>query len=299
MINARSIVKQFDKKTVLDDVTITVAKGGVYGLVGSNGSGKSTMLRCIAGVYKPESGACEIGGKDVFENEEIKNSIRFVSDEPYFFGKYSMDSAAALYKKLYRGWSDETYDKLCETFPINRKARLSTFSKGMKRQASLILALASSPEYLLLDEAFDGLDPVMRNLLKRIIADGMLDRQMTTIITSHNLRELEDICGKVGILHGSKIIRELSLESAENEICKAQVAFEAPIDEALFAPVSPLKVTVTGRIATVIMRGGIKKVEEELKSLNPIFCEALPLTLEEIFLYEMGEKGYEAGEILE
>ena len=211
MIEASNVVKRFDEYCALDGLTTSIQPGWIYGLVGTNGSGKSTFMRTIAGVYRPDEGSLKVQGAEAFENVHVKDRVLFVPDDMYFLPQATLEDMAALYRSLYSSWSQEKYQELVKRFPISDKKKLNTFSKGMKRQAAIILGIASQPDYLLLDEAFDGLDPVIRVAVRKLIADEVASRNMCVIIASHNLRELEDFCDHIGILHQGKLMLEREL----------------------------------------------------------------------------------------
>lgn len=298
MITANNLVKTFDKFTALNELCCNIEKGSIYGLVGSNGSGKSTFLRLVSGVYKPDGGEILVDGKRTFENNAIKNKIFFVADEPFFFSQYTVNGMAKFYKKMYSNFDMEYYKKLCDIFPIDPRKKISTFSKGMKRQAMFILALASRPEILLLDEAFDGVDPVIRELLKKILADNVCERQMTVIVASHNLRELEELCDHVGLLHKGGILFDKELDSLKLGIHKIQLAFEDVKDASIFDNIKTSKIEQKGRMFLLTVKGDIAEIEKYIESLKPIFYEALPLTLEEVFISEMEGVGYDFSKII-
>ncbi|MFA9379888.1 MAG: ABC transporter ATP-binding protein [Acetanaerobacterium sp.] len=298
MIAVNEVTKLFGETKALGSVSLKIDGGGVYGLIGSNGSGKSTLLRIIAGVYRADGGTVEIEGSPAFENSAIKDRCFFVSDEPYFFGQYSIEGMAGFYRHYYSRWDEQTYKRLCGIFPLDTRKRIHTFSKGMKRQASLLLALSANPDYLLLDEAFDGLDPVMRALLKRIIAEKSADSGLTTVITSHNLRELEDLCTQVGLLHYGRMVLERDYDSLKDTMHKAQLAFSQEVPIQQLNALGALKVETSGRVATLVLRGTHDEIKVRLDALEPLFVELLPLTLEEIFLYEMEGTGYDFSQLI-
>ncbi len=298
MIRAENLTKRFSDFTALDGITLNIESGCIYGLVGTNGSGKSTFLRLASGVYVPDGGNITIEDTAIFEMPMIKDRIFFVSDDLFFLPQTSLDEMAWFYKTVYTRWSDERYAKLCTLFPIDKKKKLSTFSKGMRRQAALILALASSPEYLLLDEAFDGLDPVIRFAVRRLIADEMSSRQMTVIISSHNLRELEDFCDRIALIHAGKLIMECTMDEMRHAFTKVQVAFKNPVDASELAGVRVLSWELRGSMGTIIIQAGEKESLEAIQSLDPVIAEVLPLTLEEVFIYEMEAAGYDYNKIV-
>ncbi len=298
MIAVNEVTKLFDETKALGSVSLAIEGGGVYGLIGSNGSGKSTLLRIIAGVYRADGGTVTIHGDPTFENAALKDKIFFVSDEPYFFPQYTIEAMADFYRNFYSRWDEATYKRLCGIFPLDTKKRIHSFSKGMKRQASLLLALSASPDFLLLDEAFDGLDPVMRALLKRMIAEKSADTGLTTVITSHNLRELEDLCTKIGLLHYGRMVMERDYDTLKDTMHKAQIAFAEEIPHEALKELGALKVDTSGRVATMVLRGNREEIDARLNALSPLFVELLPLTLEEIFLYEMEGTGYDFSQLI-
>lgn len=298
MILADNITKRFEKHTALDKVTMKIERGCIYGLVGTNGSGKSTMLRLISGVYRPDGGRVLIDDNPVFENPEQKAKVFFVSDDLYFPSQATLDMMAEFYKAAYSKWSDKRYQKLCELFPIGQKRKISTFSKGMRRQAALILALASSPEYLLLDEAFDGLDPVIRHAVRRIISDMISEYNITVIISSHNLRELEDFCDKVGLLHNGVLRLECDMDKIQLGFCKLQAAFRPMPAELDIKGVRVITKEIRGSVATIVCAAGSQEAIKAVSELSPLFCEAVSLTLEEVFIYEMEALGYDYSKII-
>lgn len=298
MILADNITKRFENHTALDHVTMKIERGCIYGLVGTNGSGKSTMLRLISGVYRANEGAVSIDGKPVFENPEQKEKVFFVSDDLFFPPQATLDIMADFYRAAYPNWSNDRYKKLCELFPIGRSKKISTFSKGMRRQAALILALASSPEYLLLDEAFDGLDPVIRHAVRRIISDMMSEYNITVVISSHNLRELEDFCDKVGLLHNGVLRLECDMDKIQLGFCKLQAAFRPMPKELEINGMRVLSREIRGSVATIVCAAGSEEAIAAVSKLSPLFCEAVPLTLEEVFIYEMEALGYDYSKII-
>lgn len=299
MIKTTNLCKRFGSLTALDNLSSVIEDGCICGLVGSNGAGKSTLLRLLAGVYEPTSGQLEIDGQPVYENVELKQQICFVPDELYFLPGATLDSMAAFLRPLYHSWNQERYEELLGKFPLPRQAKLHTSSKGMRRQAALILALSCQPRYLLLDEAFDGLDPVLRLALRKIMADDVSQRQMTVIIASHNLRELEDVCDQVGLLHQGHILFQKELDSLKLGFCKVQAAFRPMVPkEELERDLDIMKLEQSGSLVNIVAKGTPEDVSRALERHQPLFCEALPLTLEEIFIYEMEAVGYDYNNIL-
>ncbi|MBP1556875.1 MAG: ABC transporter ATP-binding protein [Oscillospiraceae bacterium] len=298
MILADNITKRFENHTALDKVTMKIERGCIYGLVGTNGSGKSTMLRLISGVYYPNEGAVSIDGQPVFENPDSKQRVFFVSDDLFFPPQATLDGMAEFYRAAYPNWSNERYQKLCELFPIGQKKKIATFSKGMRRQAALILALASSPEYLLLDEAFDGLDPVIRHAVRRIISDMISEYNITVVISSHNLRELEDFCDKVGLLHNGVLRLECDMDKIQLGFCKLQAAFRPMPEKLEVEGIRVLSKEIRGSVATLVCAAGSDEAIAAVSKLSPLFCEAVGLTLEEVFIYEMEALGYDYSKII-
>lgn len=299
MIKIDSITKSFEGGSkALDNVSLTVDNGCIYGLVGTNGSGKSTLLRLISGVYKSDAGQVLIDGEPAYENPDKKQKVFFVSDDLYFHPQASLANMAEFYRAAYPNWSEERYKRLCELFPIGEKKKLSTFSKGMRRQAALILALSSSPEYLLLDEAFDGLDPVIRHAVRKIISDMLSESGMTVVISSHNLRELEDFCDRIGLLHNGVLKLECAIDNIQLGFCKVQAAFKPMPQEIKLDGIRVLTSNVHGSVASIVCAVSEETAVEAVKKLSPIFCEAIPLTLEEVFIYEMEAVGYDYSKII-
>ena len=300
MITAKNFTKKFDSKVAVDCLNISIEKGRIYGLVGTNGSGKSTFLRTVSGVYYADSGNVFVDDESVYENIKAKYKVFFVSDDMYFLPNGTMEDMSFMYKGLYPTWSQEKYEKLAERFPIDKTARVKTFSKGMRRQAAIILALSCQPEYLLLDEAFDGLDPVIRVAVRKLIADEVMERDMTVVISSHNLRELEDFCDTVGILHKGRLIMQHTMDALNDRYCKVQIAF-AKDNGIAFANIKNdkiLSVKQSGSIYTVVLAMGCDEAEEFMSAYNPILVDYIPLTLEEVFVYEMEAIGYDTNNII-
>ena len=298
MIIAKTLTKKFDDKTALDNITLTIPDGCIYGLVGSNGSGKSTLLRLIAGVYMPDMGEININGEKCFNNPLIKSQVAFLGDTPYFLPQSDLKEMATLYSNMYPQFDYEIYNHLLTVFPLNQRARLSTFSKGMQRQAALILALSTNPRYLLMDEAFDGLDVVMRKVLANIVIDSVEKRGMTAIIASHNLRELENICDRVGVIHNGKIISNGDLDSIKSSIHKIQVAFSEVPEMAVFEQLYIMKSERTGSLLSLIVKGDETTIMQFINKLNPLYAKCIEPTLEEVFVYELEVIGYDVKNIL-
>lgn len=298
MIIAKALTKKFDEKIALDNITMTIPDGCVYGLVGSNGSGKSTLLRLISGVYMADDGELCVDGENCFNNPTVKSQIAFLGDTPYFLPQSDLKEMATLYSSMYPDFSYEIYNHLLTVFPLNQKARLSTFSKGMQRQAALILALSTNPRYLLMDEAFDGLDVVMRRVLANIVMDGVEKRGMTAIIASHNLRELENVCDNVCVIHGGKIISNGNIESLRGNMHKIQVAFSEVPEMSVFDALYVMKAERTGSLLSLVVKGNEDEIMQFINRLNPLYAECIEPTLEEVFVYELEVVGYDVKNIL-
>ncbi len=298
MISAKNVTMKFDDFTALNGLTCEIPDSCIYGLVGSNGAGKSTFLRLISGVYKPYEGEITVDGEPIWENPAVKSQIMYVPDELYFLPQSNMKTMAKLYAAAYPHFSYERFDSLTKTFGLNPDANINTFSKGMKRQAATILSLSTMPKYLFFDETFDGLDPVMRNLVKQVIYNDVCERGTTTIITSHSLRELEDTCDQLALLHKGGIVFESDIQNLKTSLFKVQVAFREPYDRERFADFDILNYTQSASVATFITRGQKEEVIEKIRTMNPILLDVLPLNLEEVFIYEMEALGYAFKDIM-
>ena len=300
MITVTNLVKRFDNFTALNDLTMKIDKGCVYGLVGSNGAGKSTLLRLITGVYKADKGEIKVDGMDVYDNPDAKAKMVFVADELFFLPQASMNRMARLYAASYPQFDWNRFRELAAVFGLDTKANIGTFSKGMRRQAATILALSCKAEYMFLDETFDGLDPVMRNLVKKVIYNDVAERGVTAIITSHSLRELEDTCDQLALLHQGGIVFESDIQNLKTALFKVQTAFPESFNRAKFEAVGIHIVSYTqmGSVATFIVRGERMATEEKLRCMNPLLLDILPLNLEEVFIYEMEALGYAFKDIL-
>jgi ABC-2 type transport system ATP-binding protein len=292
MINLKNINKHFDSKQVLEHINWDIPKASIYGLVGPNGAGKSTLLRIISGVLKADEGTVLVNGVDVYDNPSIKKHILFVSDDPFFLPQSSIKEMRQFYELFYPSFNDSMYFSLLKKFGLSETDKISDFSKGMKRQASIILALSCSPDVLLLDEAFDGLDPVMRLNLKRIIANELMNRNMTVIISSHNLRELEDICDRIALLNNHTITIQDEIESIRNQYHKIQLAYTNPIDDKVLHDLDPMYFDKRGNVYMIVLKGELDDKMKRIKDTQPVLCEEIPITMEEVFVYEMEANGY-------
>lgn len=299
MIKAQNLTKRFDDFVALDHISCTIPQGCVYGMVGSNGAGKSTFLRIITGVYRADEGSVEIDGVPVYENPAMKQQIAYVPDTLFFLNGASMNRMAELYKAIHPTFDRARYEKLTRTFNLAPKKSINTFSKGMKRQAATILALSTHPQYIFFDETFDGLDPIMRNIVKNLICEDVLERQSTAIITSHSLRELEDTCDQLALLHKGGLVLESDVQNLKTSLFKIQIAFSHEFQKSDFENISILHFSKRGSVANLIVRGDREETIARLQSMAPVLLDVLPLSLEEVFTYEMEALGYTAGDILE
>lgn len=301
MIEISAFTKKFNTLTALNAISFHVSEGSIFGLVGSNGAGKSTLLRSICGVYRPDGGKILVDGQEPYENPAVKSRICFVPDFPHYMKQATLGTMADLYRRMYSSWSQETYDRLCDMFKLSRKLKLHNMSKGMQRQAALICALSTVPDVLLLDEVFDGLDPVMRQLLKRLISDQVAERQMTVIIASHNLRELEDFCDHVGLIHQGGVIFEQELDALKLGIHKVQAVFQPPLDEAgiqaLRSELPIVRLEQRGSMVSFVAKADEESIAQVLSTRDTVFSELLPLSLEEVFISEMEVAGYDLDKI--
>ena len=292
MINCENISKHFDQKHVLENIDWQIPKGSVFGLVGPNGAGKSTLLRIIAGVLKPDEGTVSVKGQTVFNNPLIKKHILFVSDDPFFLGQSNLKEMKEFYQIFYPSFDEGMYQRLVTIFKIDEKASIQDFSKGMKRQASVILALSVMPEVLLLDEAFDGLDPVMRLTLKRIITDELINREMTVVISSHNLRELEDICDRIALLNDTKMTLQDEVETIRENNHKLQIAYKEASHDDLFKSFNALHLEKRGHVYMMVTKGDLSEIKKQIDQTKPVLFEEIPVSMEEVFVYEMEGSDY-------
>lgn len=299
MIQIDNVVKTFGAFRALDGLTMRAEKGSVYGLVGPNGAGKSTILRHICGVYRQDSGTVLVDGRPVYENVQVKRRIFSIPDELYCFTSASTRDMMKFYRGFYPNFDAKRYEALHEVFSmIDERCPIRRLSKGMQKQSAFWLGLSCRPELLVLDEPVDGLDPVMRRQVWSLLMNDVSSRGMTVLVSSHNLRELEDVCDHVGILSHGKVLLERSLSDLQDNIVKMQVVFKEREMPQLPEDLSVLHVSQVGRIHTLIIRGAADLVKNRLASLDPILMEALPLSLEEIFIYELGGEDYAIRDIV-
>ena len=299
MIEAKEVKKTFDGFVALDGLTMTVPRGSIYGLVGPNGAGKSTILRHLCGVYRPDSGSITVEGQPVYENPTIKQRMVVIPDEVYYYGSASVREMMKFYRGMYPTFDMERFEKLAPAFPeVDPKRPIRRMSKGMQKQAAFWLAMSCCPDYLLLDEPVDGLDPVMRRQVWSLLMGDVAERGTTVLVSSHNLRELEDVCDHVGILSRGRVVIERSLSQLQGSTVKLQVAFPDGAGPGLPQGMEVLHQSQLGRVYTYIVRGSVEEVRQRVEETRPLFVEALPLSLEEIFIYEMGGDDYAVRDIV-
>ena len=292
MFEVNKLTKKFGSFTALNNVTCKIPDGCIYGMVGSNGAGKSTFLRLLSGVYKPTSGEITADGLPVWENPIIKSQIAFIPDDLYFIGNCTAKRMAKTYAAVYPTFDNERFISLSNQFGLDITKNTNTLSKGMRRQAAVILALASRPKYIFFDETFDGLDPVMRNLVKKIILSDVAERGASAIITSHSLRELEDTCDQLALLHKGGLILESDVADLKTRQYKIQLAFAEEYDVSKFEGIDIVSFSKSGSVSNMIVKGDREQTTQKLQEMNPLFLDILPLTLEELFTYEMETLGY-------
>ncbi len=297
MIELKNVSLSFGDIKALDGVSIAIPNGSAYGLLGSNGAGKSTILRLLTGIYKPTEGEVLIDGEAVYNNSKIKELVFFVNDETVQFNKMTVGDMSAYYKRFYPNFDAELFGRLLDTVKLPRDKRLMNFSKGMKRQAAVICGIACKTPYLFLDEAFDGLDPTMRNIVKKMLIDAMLDDNLTVIFSSHNLTEMDEFCDRVGLLHSGKLVFDREIDEAKGDIVKLQAAFDRSVTAEDFEGIDVLEISQSGSLSVIIARGNREEILAAANRLNPRFIDEIPLNLQEIFIYEMEVLGYDSSNI--
>ncbi len=299
MIEVKGISKSFSGIKAVDNLDAVIQEGAVFGLIGTNGAGKSTFLRMVCGVLKPDEGTILVDGKPIFETPESKQKMFYISDEQYFFANANPIDMKRYYERVYPEFDGERFLELLKRFGLQGGRKINTFSKGMKKQLSVILGICANTKYLLCDETFDGLDPVMRQAVKGIFIKEIEERGMTPIVASHNLRELEDICDHVGLLHRGGILLSRDLEDMKLNIHKLQCVWKNPEDiEAIKQQVEVVKVEQRGSLMTITIKGSVDRIEKAVEEKEPLFYELLPLSLEEIFISETEVAGYEIKNII-
>ena len=298
MITVKNVNKHFDDFHALKDLSINVETGSIYGLVGTNGSGKTTIIKHLTGVLKQDSGEILYDGEPVYENAELKAKIGFVPDDLSYFAPYTLKEAARFYKSLYPVWDAERYDEMIRAFDLRSKKKMNSFSKGMQKQAAFILTMCTHPSYLILDEPIDGLDPIIRKLVWKYIIEDVTEG-MTVLVSSHNLREMEGICDSIGILDRGEMKIERDLDELKSDINKIQVAFGDDVDpKEGYEGLNIVHRETRGKVDLLIIRNDSEQIRKALSEYHPILFDVLPLTLEEIFIYELGGEHYEVKDIL-
>ena len=292
MLELTNITKTFGSFKALDDLTMTVPKGAVYGLVGPNGAGKSTAIRHALGVYRPDCGSVTFDSQPVYENPNVKVRIGSIPDDIFFFPSATLEDMHAYYRGLYPQFDDALFNRLYEVFQLPKKSPIRRFSKGMQKQAAFHLSICTRPDMLILDEPVDGLDPVMRRQVWSLLLSDVAQRETTVLISSHNLRELEDICDHVGIMDHGKMLLQKSLADMQGATHKLQIVGEVPTE------LDVLHTSSSGRLQTLVVRGSAEEIEARVKAANPAYFDVLPLSLEEIFIYELGGVDYEVKNIV-
>ena len=292
MLEVKNLTKTFGKFTALDQLTMTVPKGAVYGLVGPNGAGKSTAIRHMTGVYRPDAGTVTVDGEPVYENPKVKARIGYIPDDIFYFPSATLEEMRAYYRGLYPNFDDALFDRLYEVFQLPKKGQIRRFSKGMQKQAAFHLSICTRPELLILDEPVDGLDPVMRRQVMSLILSDVAQNGTTVLISSHNLRELEDICDHVGIMDHGKMLLERSLADMQGNTVKLQLAGDVP--EGL----QILHESESGKLKTLVVRGTAEAVTARVQASSPTYFDVLPLSLEEIFIYELGGANTQTKDII-
>jgi ABC-2 type transport system ATP-binding protein len=298
MIKAENITKKFDNIVAVDRVSAEIRDGSVFGLIGTNGAGKSTFLRMISGILRPDEGIVTFDGEPVYENEEVKGRFFYISDDQYYFNNATPSDMMNFYSRVYKKFDRERFRSLMEKFGLDTRRKIQTFSKGMKKQLSVICGICANTDYLLCDETFDGLDPVMRQAVKSLFANDMAERNLTPIIASHNLRELEDICDHVGLLHRGGILLSRDLDDMKLNIHKVQCVLKEGMTEDNLIALNRIKTEKRGKLYTLTVRGSKEEVEELMDSYQTVFYEMIPLSLEEIFISETEVAGYDIKKLI-
>ncbi|MCR5101548.1 MAG: ABC transporter ATP-binding protein [Butyrivibrio sp.] len=299
MIEAINLTKSFDDITALNEINLKIEDGQVFGLIGTNGAGKSTFLRLAAGILKPDKGSITIDSRPIFEDSDIKKQFFYISDDTAFFANANPFEMATFYRKMYDNFNMARFRELMDKFGLDPNRKISTFSKGMKKQLSIILGISACTRYLYCDETFDGLDPVMRQAVKSLFASDMTSRRFTPVIASHNLRELEDICDNVGLLHKGGIIMSKNLDDAKADVHKVQCVFrDDSSKERVLENLEVISSENRGKLITLTVRGDEEKINNIMRAESPVYVEMLPLSLEEIFISETGVTGYDIKKII-
>ena len=297
MIEVNNLVKRYGNHTAVDHLSFKIEKGKIYGFLGPNGAGKSTLLRILAGIYKQDKGSVTIDGNTIYDNVEVKQKVFYVSDDVEQFANMTPEDVRKMYEIFYPTFSNEKFSRLMKAIDLPQNKRMSTFSKGMKRQAAVVCGLAASTDILLLDEAFDGLDPTMRISVRKMLFDAMTENESTVVISSHNLTEIEELCDSVGLVHKGKVIFDRELDSVKGSIHKVQVAFDNAKTATDFAELEILSENTIGSVQNFIVNGDSDEICRVMREKGAKFCDVIPLTLNEIFIYEMEGQGYDSSKL--
>lgn len=293
MIKADNLTKRFQGVTAVDHIHAEIQDGTVFGLIGTNGAGKSTFLRMAAGILKPDEGTITLDGEAVFEDIRVKARCFYIPDEPYFLGNGTADDMKTFYQGIYPNFDTDRFGKLLKSFELDGRRKIQTFSKGMKKQLAVLLGICAGTDYLFCDETFDGLDPVMRQTVKSLFANDIEERNLTPVIASHNLRELEDICDHVGLLHRGGMLLSKDLDDMKMNIHKIQCVLPAGLDRTNLQDLDIMTVEQRGSLLTLTVRGQKEEIQARMQSYHPVFFEMIPLSLEEIFISETEVAGYD------
>lgn len=298
MIKVENVTKSFGSLQALRQISLHVKKGSIYGLIGVNGAGKTTLINHLTGTFKPDNGDIQIGGETVYENVRCKQKIGYIPDELYFFPQYTVQQMANFYRQLYPNWNEKRYIALQKVFELDEKRRIGKMSKGMQRQVAFWLTLCTMPEVLILDEPIDGLDPFMRKKVWKLLIEDVAEREMSVLISSHNLKEIENVCDHVGIIDAGRMILEQDLDELKSDFYKVQIAYRDGFPEKAGEQMTILHREDRGSVSLLIIKGDKEKNIEQLQQHKPLLLDMLPLTLEEIFIYELGGKGYNVEDII-
>lgn len=298
MIKADNLTKRFQGVTAVDHIHAEIQDGTVFGLIGTNGAGKSTFLRMAAGILKPDEGTITLDGEAVFEDIRVKARCFYIPDEPYFLGNGTADDMKTFYQGIYPNFDTDRFGKLLKSFELDGRRKIQTFSKGMKKQLAVLLGICAGTDYLFCDETFDGLDPVMRQTVKSLFANDIEERNLTPVIASHNLRELEDICDHVGLLHRGGMLLSKDLDDMKMNIHKIQCVLPAGLDRTNLQDLDIMTVEQRGSLLTLTVRGQKEEIQARMQGYHPVFFEMIPLSLEEIFISETEVAGYDIKKLI-
>lgn len=297
MIESKNITKRYGDFTAVENVSFRVEPGSIYGLIGYNGAGKTTLLKTLAGIYRPEDGMAMLGGENAYNSNKVRDRLFFVPDDLYFLPGATMKSMAKFYAGYYPNFSMKTFEKLASFFGLDAKKRVRSFSKGMQRQAELVFALASHPKYILLDEAFDGLDPAKRISVKKLFIEYAAESDCSILISSHNLPEIAELCDHIGIINGRSLIVNSSMDDVSRDYRRFRLVFSEPVDKSVFEGIAYKQMSMEDRLVVFTARGDIKEIKERIAALKPVSAEEVLLSLEEVFMYEMEDEKHDISEI--